>query len=648
MRCNAAWNKPCKIISRPFPARRVAINIRGFTQDTRTASCYTNGMLHSSRVSWYLLTVLILGLSGIANGQNAFTVTGPSFPDALSGGPPPVPFPNASFDVSSSPSGSIFIASTSASGQDAFVTLAASADQCPGSHSVSSSTPVTLFACVDTTNLVRGSYASLITISSFDGSIPTVRVPVQVPVVPIGEIKTTPGSSINLSSTSPHQSVSVQFVANNGASGGASNSACGDASTGNGSGSASACIASIAADPASPPEGSWMTLSNNCSGVALVGNVTCSIQVTADGSKLKNAVIGSTYVSHLIIESTHGDRADLVVSFLYSQSSGPALTITSGTTFTGTGGQAFQATLTATGGTPPYTWSATGLPGTLSLNATTGVISGTPSVGTYPVNITVKDSANVTTGPQQITINIQSKPAVTQLFPHITDGYDGSVWQSDFLLFNTNSTTVTAQLIFHLDNGVQKLSIIGTGAVTGISGITIQPFGSAIYSTSGLVTTTPLVSGWVEVVSSLPVQGQVVFRRNTSPTTSLGNYYEVSVPLVAPASSFTFPFDGTTYTAASARIYTALAIANASNSPAVLNCTAYGTNGALLGPMEQVASLAALAHTEEVLQFSSPIDTLIQQGRGILTCTSTAPIGILGLRAFGDHALSALPIVSGN
>jgi len=604
-------------------------------------------MLHSIRGSSLVLAVLMLGLAGTVDGQNAFTVTGPSFTTPLPGGPPQPPFPSASFDVTSTPSGVVFEVSAPPSGPDAFVTIAASADGCPGARSVSTATPATLYACVDTTNMVRGSYVSLMTISSFDGSIPSIRVAVQVPITPVGEIQTAPASPINISSTAPHQAVAIQFVAANGASGGENKSACADPPTSNGSGSQSACIASITADPTAPPEGPWMTLTNNCSEVVLVAKVTCTIQVTADSTKLTKAIVGSTYVGHVIVQSTHGDRADFVVNFLYSMEAGPPPTITSGTTFTGSGGQAFEATLTASGGTPPYTWSATGLPATLTLDPVKGTITGTPAVGTYPVTITVTDSAGVMAGPQQVTINIQSQSSVTQMFPHITDGYDGSVWQSDFLLFNTNSTTITAQLVFHLDNGVQKLSIIGSGPVSGINGISIKPFGSVVYSTSGL-STTPVVTGWVEVVSSLPIEGQVVFRRNTSPTAPLGNYYEVSVPLTAPATSFTFPFDGTTYTAASARIYTALAIANVSNSQTQLNCTAYSTNGVPLGPTEQIASLLPFAHTEEVLQFTSSIDTLIQQGRGLLSCSSTEPVGLLGLRAFGDHALSALPIITGN
>ncbi|MEZ0578734.1 M4 family metallopeptidase [Nocardioides sp. MH1] len=74
------------------------------------------------------------------------------------------------------------------------------------------------------------------------------------------------------------------------------------------------------------------------------------------------------------------------------QTGGP--TVTNPGSRTSTVGTAISnVTLSATGGTSPYTWTATGLPGGLTVSSA-GVISGTPTTaGTFSVTVTAKDAA---------------------------------------------------------------------------------------------------------------------------------------------------------------------------------------------------------------------------------------------------------------
>src|SRR5213078_2710126 len=70
-------------------------------------------------------------------------------------------------------------------------------------------------------------------------------------------------------------------------------------------------------------------------------------------------------------------------------------TVTNPGNRSGTVGTATSLQMSASGGTPPYTWSAIGLPPGLSISSSSGLISGTPSTaGTFSVTVTAKDTAN--------------------------------------------------------------------------------------------------------------------------------------------------------------------------------------------------------------------------------------------------------------
>ena len=98
------------------------------------------------------------------------------------------------------------------------------------------------------------------------------------------------------------------------------------------------------------------------------------------------------------VNVTGGDKVMFkpVIRLQVSKTQGN-LKITTKRLLDGEKNKAYSATLAASGGTQPYTWSvsAGSLPAGLTLNSSTGVISGTPTtVGDYSFTIQVSDSSN--------------------------------------------------------------------------------------------------------------------------------------------------------------------------------------------------------------------------------------------------------------
>jgi len=94
-----------------------------------------------------------------------------------------------------------------------------------------------------------------------------------------------------------------------------------------------------------------------------------------------------------------------------------ALSISTSSLSNGTAGGAYSASISATGGTSPYAYSAAGLPTGLAIGASNGIISGTPaqnSVGTSVVSFSVSDASQppqTTTAKLNITINPAASPS---------------------------------------------------------------------------------------------------------------------------------------------------------------------------------------------------------------------------------------------
>jgi hypothetical protein len=105
--------------------------------------------------------------------------------------------------------------------------------------------------------------------------------------------------------------------------------------------------------------------------------------------------------------ATVTDSVNATASKSFTLTIVPALlTITTGALPGGFGQTAYSATISATGGVPPYKWSASGLPSALTINPATGIISGTPGPqGTFAFTVTVTDSVGGT-NTQTFTITV--------------------------------------------------------------------------------------------------------------------------------------------------------------------------------------------------------------------------------------------------
>ena len=152
----------------------------------------------------------------------------------------------------------------------------------------------------------------------------------------------------------------------------------------------------------------------------------------------------------------------------------PPLSITTTSLAGGSSGNAYSQVLQAIGGTPPYTWSISGgaLPAGLTLNSTTGAISGTPAVtGTSNFTVKVTDSTAPTAGSATAALSITINAALAITTTSLPGGSIGTAY----------SGTVNAS------GGAQPY----TWSITSGS----LPAGLTINSATGVIAGTPTAAG---------------------------------------------------------------------------------------------------------------------------------------------------------
>ncbi len=171
------------------------------------------------------------------------------------------------------------------------------------------------------------------------------------------------------------------------------------------------------------PPYTWAIIAGALPGGLTLSPSTGVISGTPTGSGTFNFTIRAT------------DAAAATASANLSIIVGSALTITTTSLPGGTVGTAYTATLSATGGAQPYTWTITSgnLPAGLTLDSSTGVISGTPTAtGTSTFTVTLADSespANTLHATFSIAISTASCPNNSTLngnYAFISNGWSSS------------------------------------------------------------------------------------------------------------------------------------------------------------------------------------------------------------------------------
>jgi hypothetical protein len=202
---------------------------------------------------------------------------------------------------------------------------------------------------------------------------------------------------------------------------------------------------------------SWLAVNSS----ACTGSGSWSGAQTASGSQVETPVATGTTTYTLTCGTQSASATLNVVSAL------SAIIITTTSLPGGRVGTAYSTTLTATGGSPPYTWLfASGtLPPGLELNPSTGALSGTPTAGASatPLTFQVTDSETPPKG-QAATLALTVIAPLVISTTSLPSGQVGAAYSATL-----TATGGTSPYVWSITSGTLPagLSLSSSGAISG-------------------------------------------------------------------------------------------------------------------------------------------------------------------------------------
>jgi lysophospholipase L1-like esterase len=258
-----------------------------------------------------------------------------------------------------------------------------------------------------------------------------------------------------------------------------------------------------------------------------------------------NVTSGTTYYYVVAATGVTGTSPTGNQAMATPSGGGSAPAITSSTTASGTVGTAFSYQITATNS--PTSYSATGLPGGLSVNTSTGAITGTPTgSGTSSVTIGATNAGGTGTATLTLTISAASNPPVITSSTSAS-GTVGTAFSYQIAATNNPTSYSATGLPGGLSVNTSTGAITGTPTASGTSSVTIGATNASGTGTATLSVTISAASNPPVITSSTSVGGTVgtAFSYQITATNSPTSYSATGLPSGLSVSTSTGAITGT-------------------------------------------------------------------------------------------------------
>lgn len=280
-----------------------------------------------------------------------------------------------------------------------------------------------------------------------------------------------------------------------------------------------------------------------------VAYATSTLSATPIYVRLKSGLTVGNYNSETISNAGGGATT---VNVTCSGNVTAAPSITSSLTSSGTVDEAYSYSITASN--TPTSYNATGLPAGLSVNTSTGVISGTPT-GTGTSNVTISATNASGTGTATLVITISNPPAPAITSSLTASGSVNNSFSYTITASNTptsyNATGLPAGLSINTTTGV----ISGTPTAIATTSVTISATNAGGTGTATLVIT--ISSTPVPVITSSLVASGIVtapFTYTITATNTPTSYNATGLPAGLSINTTTGVISGTPTAAATSNV----------------------------------------------------------------------------------------------